>query len=135
MSKPRDDWWVNAVRMVRNYPARKAEYEELHAQSLVTDMSGLPKGGNVSRTTEAIALRQMPPMKQREYDAVTRAIAITRLMPLGDKRMELIEQMYWKGNKRNIADVIYQIGIAEPTGKRWHARFIRLVGECIGYIN
>ena len=135
MSKPRDDWWVNAVRMVRNYPARKAEYEELHAQSLVADMSGLPKGGNVSRTTEAIALRQMPPMKQREYDAFTRAIAITRLMPLGEKRMELIERMYWKGHKRNIADVIYQIGIAEPTGKRWHARFIRLVGECVGYIN
>lgn len=135
MSKPRDDWWVNAVRMVRNYPARKAEYEELHSQSLVSDMSGMPKGGSVSRTTETIALRQMPPMKQQEYEAVEKAIAITRLLPLGDKRMELIERMYWKGHKRNITDVIYQIGIAETTGKRWHARFIRLVGECIGYIN
>lgn len=135
MSKPRDDWWSNAVRMVRNYPARKAEWEALHSQSLTADFSGMPKGGGVGRTTEEIALRQMPPMKQQEYDAVTRAIEITRLLPFGDKRIELIERVYWRGQKLPISKVIYQIGIAEATAKRWHARFIRQVGECVGYIN
>ena len=32
MSKPKDDWFKNAVWTVRNYPARKEEYEELHTQ-------------------------------------------------------------------------------------------------------
>ena len=135
MSKPRDDWWSNAVRMVRNYPARKAEYEELRTQPLVVDLSGMPKGNSTSRSTENIVLRQMAPMKQQEYDAVTKAIEITKLMPCGDKRVELIDRMYWQGKKLNIDAVIYKIGVADATGKRWHGAFIRLVGECIGYIS
>ncbi len=135
MSKPRDDWWLNAVRMVRNYPARKKEYEELHSQSLVADLSGMPKGGGVGRAVEDIALRQMAPAKQQEYDAVKRAIAITELYPDGKRRVELIRQMYWKGRKQNIDSVTIDIHVASATGKRWHSSFIRLVGECFGYIN
>lgn len=135
MSSPRDDWWSNAVRMVRNYPARKAEWEELHRQNVTANLSGMPKGGSVGRSTETIALRQMSPMKQQEYDAVTRALNITRLLPDGEKRIELIERVYWKGRKVPIAQVVHQVGIAEATARRWHARFIRQVGECVGYIN
>lgn len=120
---------------VRNYPSRKAEYEELHRQQLNQKLSGMPGGGGVSRTTENIALRQMAPMKQVEYDAVTRAITITGLRPDGDKRLELIERMYWQGRKLNIGQVIKQIGIAEATGWRWHSQFIRQVGECLGYVS
>lgn len=135
MSKPRDDWWSSAVRMVRNYPARKAEYEKLHEQSMTMDMSGMPKGGGASRTTENIVLRQMAPMKQQEYDAVTRAIEITKLLPRGDDRIKLIKRMYWEGRKLRIDSVVYGLGVAEATGKRWHGAFIRLVGECVGYIS
>lgn len=133
MSKPKEDWWSNAVRMVANYPRRKAEYEELHAQSLVAEMSGMPSGNGISRTTENIALRQMAPLKQQEYDAVKKAIEITKQMPNGDKRMELITEMYWKGKRKYIKNVIYRIGVGEATGKRWHARFIQLVGRFVGY--
>ena len=135
MSKYKDDWWRNAVWAVRNYPARKEEYEELHSQSLNQQLTGMPGSGEAGRTTENIALRQMAPMKQMEYDAVTRAIGITKLLPDGEKRLELIERMYWQGKKRNIYQVVYQVGIAEATGKRWHNRFIRTVGECVGYIS
>lgn len=135
MSKPRDDWWGNAVRMVRNYPARKEEYEDLHSQSMAMDNSGMSGGHHVSRTTENIALRKMAPMKQAEYDAVTKAVEITRLLPNGEDRVELIDRMYWRGKKLNIDQVIQQIHIADATGKRWHGAFIRLVAECVGYIN
>jgi hypothetical protein len=135
MSKPRYDWWPSAVRMVVNYPKRKQEYDELHSQSITANLSGMPSGNSVSRTTENIATREMPPMKQKEYDAVTRAIEITKLLPDGEKRMDLIANMYWKGKRITINDVVYSIGIGEATGKRWHARFIKIVGECIGYMN
>ena len=119
--------------MVRIYPARKAEYEAVHSQSLVADMTGMPRGGGSSRTTENIALREMPRMKQQEYEAVTRAIEITRLMPNGDLRLELIRRMYWSGRKLRIEDVINSVGVADITGKRWHGAFIQLVAECVGY--
>lgn len=133
MSTARNDWWSCAIRMVRNYPARKAEYEALHIQSIVSENSGMPKGGNASRTTENIALREMPPMKQREYEAVSRAVEITLLLPSGEERMELIRRMYWHGKKLRIRDVVYNLHISDKTGERWHSSFIRLVGQCIGY--
>lgn len=120
--------------MVRNYPVWKAQYIELHSQSCVAELSGMPHSGNVSRTTENIALQQLPKAIQNEYDAVSRAIDITMLMPDGEKRVELIRLMYWKGKKQDIDDVIHSIGVAEATGKRWHGAFIQLVGECAGYI-
>lgn len=134
MSKPRYDWWSTAIRVVANYPNRKREYEELHSQSIALELSGMPSGHSVSRTTENCALREMAPGKQREYDAVTRAVGITRLLPDGEKRVELISKMYWKGRKLRIDDVVFAIGIGEATGRRWHVRFIKTVGECLGYL-
>ena len=133
MSTASNDWWCNVTRMVRNYPARKKEYEALHSQSLVADTTGMPKGGGASRATEDIALREMPPMKQKEYEMVTRAVEITRMLPNGELRMELIRRMYWSGKKLRIEDVIDSVGVAEATGKRWHSAFILLVAECVGY--
>jgi hypothetical protein len=120
--------------MVRNYPARKAEHEELHSQSLVADTSGMPGGSNVSRTTENVAIREMAPAKQMEYEAVTQAIRITQMLPTGDKRIELIDRMYWKGRKLRIDDVVMHLYISDITGKRWHSEFIALVGSCYGYL-
>lgn len=119
--------------MVRNYPARKVEYEALHAQTISAQISGMPRGSETSRTTETTALKQMAPAKQKEYDAVTKAIHITQMYPNGVIRVELIKRMYWQGEKRNIDEVTPGIFISEATGKRWHSAFIRLVGECFGY--
>ncbi len=133
MSNPRFDWWGNAVNMVRNYPARKTEYEDIREQTISAQISGMPRGSGVSRTTETTALKQMAPAKQKEYDAVTSAIHITRMHPNGDARVQLIDRIYWQGKKRSITDVMSGLYISEATAKRWHAAFIRLVGECFGY--
>ena len=134
MSRPRFDWWSNAVNMVRNYPARKAEYEDLHTKTISAQISGMPRSSDISRSTESIALKEMPPAKQREYDAVTDAIRITMMYPNGDIRVELISRVYWKHKKtQSIKDVVAGLYISEATGKRWHAAFIRLVGDCFGY--
>ena len=135
MSKPKDDWFKSAVCAVRTYPARKKEYEELHSQSICANLSGMPKGNSVSRTVEIIALREMAPMKQKEYEAVTQAIEVTKMLPNGNKRIELITRKYWKGKELAIKDVIPHIHVAQATGDRWHSAFIRLVGEFMGYVN
>lgn len=133
MSKPRHDWWQNAVNMVKNYPARKAEYEELHRQSVTPALSGMPRGSDVNRATETTALRAMPPAKQKEYDAVEKAVAKTRKMLNGEAKIELIERMYWKNKRLRIEDVAPMLYISEATAKRWHKGFIYLVGVCFGY--
>ena len=62
MSCPHYDWWTNATRMIRNYPARKQEHEALTAQNVTADLSGMPHGsGGAGRSTEIAALREMAP--------------------------------------------------------------------------
>ena len=63
MSNTKHLWWPSAVRMVRNYPAWKAELEQLHSQTVTAGEGGMPSGGEVSRKTENVALRQLPPAK------------------------------------------------------------------------
>lgn len=133
MSNPKDDYRPNIVWTIRNYPARKKEYEELHRQAMAFQMTGMPSGCEVSRAAENIALREMAPMKQREYEAVTKAIAVTKMLPNGDKRLELIERKYWKYGNIQMKYVIPHVHVAEATGWRWHKEFIDLVGDFLGY--
>lgn len=81
MSRPRYRWWGFARRMIRDYRGLKAAYDDLHSQSIVADTSGMPKGGGNNRTVEVIAMRQLPEDDQKAYDAVSRAVETTSLMP------------------------------------------------------
>lgn len=134
MSKPRDDWFRNAVWTIRNYPARRDEYNELHRQEMIFRMTGVPGGSDISRTAENIVLRRMAPMKQTEYEAVTKAISVTQMLPDGELRVELIRRMYWGKKKVDMKYIYPSLHIAEATAIRWHGSFVRLVGEFMGYI-
>ena len=133
MSKPKYDWWYPALQIIRNYPLWKKQLNELHSQSVTAGEGGIPSGGEVSRKTENIALRQLPPRKQEELDAVEKAIEITKMMPNGDLRVEMIRRIYWQGKKLRINDVVYGIGISGTTGGRWHRDFVELVGVFAKY--
>ena len=135
MSRPHYDWWVNAIRMIRNYPARKQEHDDITAQAVTADLSGMPHGGGgAGRTTEMAALREMAPAKQAEYDAVRKAIDITRLLPNGEIRLQLIRKVYWGEKHQSIDSVVYDLYISQQTARNWHRGFVYLVGECFGYV-
>ena len=120
MSKPRYRWWGFVRAMIRDYPKLKEDLDELHQQNITAVMSGMPKGGGAGRTAESIALRQLPKDDQTVYDAVTRAVEITRLRPDGKERMELIHLMYWGKKPRAMRKAAVLLNISEPTAKRWH---------------
>lgn len=133
MSKPRYRWWGFACRMIRDYRGLKAEYEDLHTQTITADTSGMPREGGTGRAVEAIALRQLPKDDQEVYDAVTRAIEITRLRPDGEERINMIRFIYWNRKQHRLRDAALHVHISEPTAKRWHGDFVRLVGSCYGF--
>lgn len=133
MSKPRYRWWGFVRRMIRDYPTLKRNYEELHEQSLVADMSGMPKGGTAGRTVESIATRQLPADDQRVYDAVTQAVEATGLLPDGASRLAMIRYVYWNKIPHTVKDAALKIYASRRTAERWHAEFVRLVGKCYGF--
>ena len=134
LSKPRYIWWSYAKAMIRQYPQLKIDYDELHRQNVTASMSGMPGGGTAARTTEMIALRQLPQIKQIEFDAVDQAIRITKRMPNGKDRLAIIRLVLWKEEK-TIEGAAQVIHCSKETAWRYHRDFVRLVGKCRGLID
>ena len=133
MSKPRYNWWPFALNMIRDYPAREAQYRELHRQDITAELSGMPGGGNLaSRTTEGIALRQLPPQEQREYDAVSNALRRVKRMKDASIRLEVIRLTMWRGY--NISWAAMQTHVSESTARRYRWQFILIVGCKYGFL-
>lgn len=133
MSKPRFNWWPFALNMIRDYPIRREDYRALHEQSTAVDMSGMPRGGSSSRTVENIAVRQLPPQEQREYDAVRKAIEYTRTLPDADIRIRIISMTLWK-NTHSIPGAAMVTNISERTAQRYRWQFTLLVGHKYGFL-
>lgn len=134
MGKPRYPWWGYARNMIRAYPARKREYEELHEQSITASMSGMPGGGGVSRGTEDIAIRELPATKQREYEAVKRAVETTLQLPNGSQRVKIIDLVYWK-RSHTVEGAAMRVGYSTDRGKQIHGEFVRLVARNYGLMD
>lgn len=134
MSKPRYRWWGFAIRMIRDYPSLDYKMKELHQQNITANISGMPGGGGNSRAVECIAMRQLPDADdQKAYEAVTKAVEITRLRPDGAIRLKMIELMYWKRKNLTAKAVAPALHISDATAKRWHGDFVRTVGICYGF--
>lgn len=120
--------------MIRQYPDLKREYEDLHRQNTTANMNDTPGGGSASRTTEIVALRQLPPVKQKEFDSVETAVRITRKMPNGTDRLAVIDLVLWKA-ETTIEGAAQKIHSSKETAWRYHRDFVRLVGKCHGLID
>ena len=133
MSSPRYRWWGFVRRMIRDYRSLKIEYEDLHSQNVAASISGMPGGGGSGRAVEDIALKQLPADDQKAYDAVSRAVEITQLLPDGELKMALIRYVYWNKRQLTVKGAALQLYISRRTAERWHAEFVRLVGKCYGF--
>lgn len=134
MSKPRYKWWGYIKNIIRAYPGLKKEYEALHEQSVTANTSGMPGGGEVSRGTENIAIRELPYTKQREYEAVRRAVEYTKHFRNGEERLKIIDLMYWK-NSHTLAGAGLQVGYGYDRARQIHQEFVVAVATYYGLMD
>lgn len=134
MSKPRYNWWPFVLNMIRDYPYRKRDYDELHRQQITPSDGPSPGGGTgASRPVERVALRQLPPQEQREYDAVHSAIQRTKLLPHSDARLAVIRLTLMR-NRYTLAGAAMRLNITEDKAKQYRREFILLVACMYGFL-
>lgn len=136
MSKPRYDWWPYVKGMIRRYPELKREYEQLHCQTVTQQLSGMPSGnGNSGRAVEICAVRELPATKQREYEAVHRAVALTDSYPRsGAERIQIIDLVFWK-RSHTLEGASQLVHCSYRTARRYHAEFIMTVAKFYGLLD
>lgn len=134
MSKPRYDWWSYVKGVIRRYPALKAEYADLHNQSVTPNYSGIPGCGAVGRATEDVAIRELPTTKQREYEAVRRAIATTERMKSSRDRLKVVDLVFWK-QTHTLEGAALMVPCSYDTAQNYHEEFIKLVASFYGLMD
>ena len=127
MSKPRYGWWSYAKYMVRVYPKLKTELQDQQSQRITREIAAVSGGARVCRITEDTAFRLLPPAKQAEYDAVTKAVEATRQLKTGRERLALIDMVFWK-QSHTLDGAAFVLGYSDSTAKHFHGDFLRLVG-------
>jgi hypothetical protein len=133
MSKPRYKWWSYIKAIIRDYPSLKRKHDDLLSTPITANISGMPKGSNVSRNTENTALKQLPPDEQKEYDSVKKAIETTERYNNGRSRLMVIDMVLWKAT-HTLEGAALMIPCNVQTAKAWHGEFIRLVASSYGFI-
>lgn len=134
MSKPRYDWWPYVKGMIRRYPSLREEYADLHSQSVTANYSGMPRGGGGGRILESVAVRELPSTKQREYEAVHRAVETTKQYSNGRSRLAIIKMVLWDG-KYTLEGAAMMVPCSVRHAKEWHGDFIRLVASYYGLMD
>ena len=133
MARVKYPWETYVKSMIIRFPQFKKELAAMRLPALVPPTDKVGSCQKVSKPTEETALRELPPTKQRQYDAVQKAIEKTMTLPDGECRLKLIELMYWKQTHR-LHGAAAEVGCCTRTAVTWHTMFIRMVGYYFGIL-
>ena len=134
MSRPKYDWWPYVKGMIRRYPALRLELQQLQGQSITPNYSGVSVKSGTSRSTELTVIRELPTTKQREYEAVRRAIETTERMTASRDRLRIIDLVFWK-RSHTLSGAALMIPCHYNTAQKYHADFILTVAAFYGLLD
>ncbi|MBR5094461.1 MAG: hypothetical protein IK095_05150 [Oscillospiraceae bacterium] len=131
MSKPREPWWGYVKNVIRDYPAAKRDLEELRRGRITPNYNATGGGSGPSRTTEAVATRELPPRRQQRMEAVERAIGRTMRRSSGALRLRIVELVFFKGS-HTLRGAGMACHVSYATAKIWQQDFIYAVADELG---
>ena len=120
-------YWAGAIEAVEKYPERMQRLADLRSQKITASISGMPGGGGASRTTEDVALRQLPPAQQKDCEAVSLALAEMIKRSYGKEFIKMVQMRYWQKPTPTLEMIGSWLHYSESTMRRWNKDFIRLV--------
>jgi hypothetical protein len=134
LSSPRYGWWTYVKDIIRRYPALKALHADLHTSSVISNYAGVRASPQASRTTESVAIRELPNTSQREYEAVRRAIDATERYSNGRDRLKVIRLVLWD-RTHTLEGAALMVPCSYRTARRWHTEFICMVASYYGLMD
>jgi len=134
MSRPRYRWWSYVKWCIRDYPVKCAELGMLHEQLGAARLDGMPRARRASRSTEAAATRGFSGQKRREFEAVERAVEITRRKVDGDDILVLVDLVFWR-QTHTIEGAAHKARMSSRTAYRRYKEFVLEVGRGMGFLD
>ena len=118
----------------RNYPNLCLELKDKQSISKTSNYSSGHRGSGEARGTEYAAIRQLSPVKMREYEAVLKAVEAAGSVPgNGHLRMKLVEMVYFK-RTHTLEGVCQVLHISYGTAKNYNHDFLCCVAKNFGLL-
>ena len=119
-------WRARARAAIKRYPELLQAEADLRAGKITPAYSGIPGGGSASRTTELLAMRELPKDARRDLDAVRLALDTIKRYRNGDLRKQLVELVYWR-KTHTVDGAAMVLHVSPRTAHEWDRGFIELV--------
>ena len=126
-------WWGYAKAMIRAYPMRKAQYEDIIDMSAIPNNDGMPKGTAVSNPVESLMISAEQNNAYQEYWAVHKAINTMR-QRRGLLFCEFVKLYYWTLPRLKLEEIAEILNLSTRTIGEWNKVFIKLVGRNRGWL-
>ncbi|MBO5569222.1 MAG: hypothetical protein J5916_07375 [Oscillospiraceae bacterium] len=131
MSKPREPWWPYVKNVLRMYPQLKRDLEAIRSQSVTTHYNAAGGSSGPGRSTEQAAMRELPPQRMKEYEAVRKAIRDTGHKQDGRLRNDIIRLVYFK-KRYSLSGAAWACHVSYGTAKNWQQEFMHQVAYYLG---
>jgi hypothetical protein len=111
----------------------KREVEELHRATVTPRYNSTGGGSGPGRSTEQTALRELDPARQRQFNAVSKAIRATARSRdgAGHWRNEIIRLVYFR-QSHNLHGAAQKCFVSFRTAQRWQRDFFDIVEKELG---
>lgn len=125
MSRKGTSWRAAARSAAYDYPRLRQTLAELRRQGTPA-LGRMPSGNEAHRSTEDIALRELPQEQMRRLEAVEQAVAISSQLTSGPSRVKLVELVYF-ARRHTVEGAAMQIPISTRQAWAWNNDFLLLV--------
>lgn len=122
----RERWRPKARNVVRRYPALIQRESELRSGKITPSYNGMPSGKTASRTTELLAIRELPEQDRIDLNAVRQALITLKRYKTANERYEIIKMVYWQ-KTHTIDGAALCVHVSSDTARLWDREFIGLV--------
>lgn len=123
----RETWRGMARRAARDYPGLKRAREDLRQARITPSFeANISHQGSPSRSTEAAALRELPPAQARRLEAVERALTLTKGLTSGPDRLRLVRMVYFD-RRKTLEGAALEIPCSVQTAQTWNHEFLLVV--------
>ena len=120
-------WWPYVKSMIRNYPLRAAQYEDILSMHTTPVLSGMPHGSTPGDPVGELIAKADGKATYQEYWAVKRALDVCA--SIGPDFCAFVRLYYWTTPRLQLEQIAARLHYSTETIRKWNRRLIYQVAR------
>lgn len=120
-------WWGYVKNMIRAYPLRAAQYEDILRMNVTPSLSGMPHASGPGDPVSEVLIGAEGKASYHEYWAVKKALKTCGT--IAPEFCQFVRLYYWTQPRIQLERIADRLNYSPETIRRWNKRFIYTVAK------